>query len=248
MHPMAHEVVKQVGTRAYRYSVESYRDPASGKVRGRWTYLGRVDAGTEPRRRGAEASAVTRERLLEALERLLEGEDFARIGADDIATEAGVAHGTFYRHFGNKRAALIAVFERAKAEIERSRPSFDAPLGDLDAERRRVRGWVESALGSPLGRPGFLRAWYATIATDVELSEARRARRADSAAAFAAYLARLDSAGLARIERPESLANALLALFDGVFRSAVLDAARIDATTVAGASDVFERAIFPRPA
>ena len=241
---MPHEVVKKVGTRAYRYRVESYRDPATGKVRGRWTYLGRVDAGAEPRRRGAEASAATRERLLAALERLLERADFTDIGADDIAVEAGVAHGTFYRHFRNKRDALIAVFERAKADIERSRPSFAEPLGDIAAERNRVRRWVDSALGSPLGRPGFLRAWYATIATDPELSEARRARRADTASAFAAYLAALSRAGLARIEEPERLANSLLTLFDGVFRAAVLDAARIDAATVAGACDVFERAIF----
>jgi AcrR family transcriptional regulator len=241
---MAHEVVKRVGTRAYRYSVESYRDPASGKVRGRWTYLGRVDGDAAPRRRGADASAATRERLLEALERLLEREDFAQIGADDIAAEAGVAHGTFYRHFRNKRDALIAAFNRAKAEVERTRPSFEAPLGSLADERLRVRRWVESALGSPLGRPGFLRAWYATQAGDAELSELRRARRAETAAAFVAYLGLLNLAGLAHIERPERLAKTLLTLFDGVFRAAVLDLPQIDAETIAGACDVFERAIF----
>jgi AcrR family transcriptional regulator len=241
---MAHEVIKRVGTRAYRYSVESYRDPGSGKVRGRWTYLGRVDAGTQPRRRGEAASAATRERLLEAFERLLERGDLAGIGAGDVAREAGVAHGTFYRHFKNKRAALVAVFERAKAEVDRARPSFDAPLGDLESERQRVRRWVSSALGSPLGRPGFLRAWYATVASDAELSEARRARRAANAAAFTAYLGALGRSGLARIEHPQRLADALLTLFDGVFRAAVLDGARIDAATIAGACDVFERAIF----
>jgi AcrR family transcriptional regulator len=241
---MAHEVVKRVGSRAYRYSVESYRDPASGKVRGRWTYLGRVDAGTAPRRRGPEASAATRERLVAALERLLELRAFSEIGADDIATEAGVAHGTFYRHFRNKRDALIAAFERAKAEIERARPSFDEPLRDVASERRRVRDWVGKALGTPLSRPGFLRAWYATVDTDAELSASRRARREESAAAFAAYLSALARAGLTQIERPESLAASLLTIFDGILRAAVLDSARIDETTVAGACDVFERAIF----
>ena len=244
---MPHEVIKRVGARAYRYSVESYRDPETGKVRGRWTYLGRVDDGTVPRRRGREASAATRERLLEALERLLERSDFAAIGADDIAVEAGVAHGTFYRHFRNKRDALIAVFERAKAEVERGRPSFEPPFGDVAEERLRVRRWVERALGSPLGRPGFLRAWYATVATDAELSASRRARRAETAGAFAGYLQALNAAGLAQIDHPERLANALLTLFAGVFRAAVLDAARIDAATIAGACDAFERAIFPAP-
>jgi len=37
---MAHEVIKKVGRRAYRYRVESYRDPETKKVRSRWRYLG----------------------------------------------------------------------------------------------------------------------------------------------------------------------------------------------------------------
>jgi AcrR family transcriptional regulator len=222
---MAHEVIKKVGSRAYRYSVESYRDTTSGKVRGRWTYLGRVDGEAAPRRRGIEAAAATRERLLAAFERLLERVGFDEITAGSVATEAGVAHGTFYRHFRNKRDALVAVFERAKADIERVRPS----------------------LGSPLGRPGFLRAWYATVEKDEELSATRRARRADSARAFAVYLAGLDAAGIARVDAPERLSAALLTSFDGVFRAALLEAAQIDATAIEGACDVFERAIFGPP-
>jgi AcrR family transcriptional regulator len=244
---MAHEVIKKVGSRAYRYSVESYRDTTSGKVRGRWTYLGRVDGEAAPRRRGIEAAAATRERLLAAFERLLERVGFDEITAGSVATEAGVAHGTFYRHFRNKRDALIAVFERAKADIERVRPSLDGPLGTQTQERLRIRRWVESALGSPLGRPGFLRAWYATVEMDEELSATRRARRADSARAFAVYLAGLDAAGIARVDAPERLSAALLTSFDGVFRAALLEAAQIDATAIEGACDVFERAIFGPP-
>jgi AcrR family transcriptional regulator len=244
---MAHEVIKKVGSRAYRYSVESYRDSTSGKVRGRWTYLGRVDAGAAPRKRGTEAADATRERLLTAFERLLERADFEGITAGSVAAEAGVAHGTFYRHFRNKRDALVAVFERAKADVERVRPSLDGPLGTQAQERVRIRRWVESALGSPLGRPGFLRAWYAMVEKDEALGATRRARRAESARAFAAYLAGLDAAGIARIDAPERLAAALLTSFDGVFRAAVLEAAGIDAAAIDGACDVFERTIFGPP-
>ena len=68
---MAHEVLKRVGANAYRYRVENYRDPATGKVRGRWTYLGKAPAAGDgaaapaPRRRSSDS----RERLLAALGR-----------------------------------------------------------------------------------------------------------------------------------------------------------------------------------
>jgi len=68
--PVAYEVIKRVGGRAYRYRVESYRDPETRRVRGKWTYLGRVEGeGTLSPERQARPSSRTR--LLNALEELL---------------------------------------------------------------------------------------------------------------------------------------------------------------------------------
>src|SRR5579875_1893773 len=111
---MAYEVTKRIAGRAYRYRVESVRDPETGKRRSRWTYLGRAEgaaaAAPAPARRRGDA----RERLLDALERLLEARDLAGVTADAVAAEAGLAHGTFYRHFRDKRDAFKAALDRLR--------------------------------------------------------------------------------------------------------------------------------------
>jgi AcrR family transcriptional regulator len=243
--PLPHEVVKRVAGRAYRYQVESYRDAATGKVRGRWTYVGRVtEDGTPVKRRTAENGVATRERLLEALADLLEREEFAKVTAGRVADAAGVAHGTFYRYFKDKRSALNAIYDLAREELDRERPSFETELATLEEERARIRRWVETALRSKFRRAGSLRAWYALVANEPEFRLERNARRATVIAALADYFARLDAAGLSKIPLPFELASALAALFEGIFRVAVLETGTVGETLVTGAIDLFDRAIF----
>ena len=64
---MAYEVTKLVNGRPYRYRVRSERDPESGKVRNRWTYLGRVDANRP--HAAVKPRPNAREALLDSLER-----------------------------------------------------------------------------------------------------------------------------------------------------------------------------------
>ncbi len=76
---MAYEVTKLVNGRPYRYRVRSERDPDTGKVRNRWTYLGRGDAtGPAP---VAKPRPNARAALLDALERLLDRSDPADVTA-----------------------------------------------------------------------------------------------------------------------------------------------------------------------
>jgi AcrR family transcriptional regulator len=244
---LPHEVVKRVAGRAYRYQVESYRDAASGKVRGRWTYVGRVsEDGTPVKRRTADTGAATRDRLLEALAELLEREEFAKVTAGRVADAAGLAHGTFYRYFKDKRSALNALYDQAREELDRERPSFETELGSLDAERSRIRRWVETALRSKFRRAGSLRAWYALVANEPAFRLERNARRTAVIAALADYLGRLDAAGLSRIPLPFELASSLAALFEGIFRVAVLETGAVGEPLVCGAVELFERAIFLR--
>jgi AcrR family transcriptional regulator len=239
---VAHEVVKKVGNRAYRYRVESYRDRSTGKVRGRWTYLGRVagDATIAPQRPAKER---TRDRLLAALERLLDRHDFALISAGQIADEAGLAHGTFYRYFRDKRAALHVAIDRVRETVDRERAALDGPIGTLAGERARVRAWAEAVLHAPIERHGLLRAWLAVSDSEPDLAERRKRRRAASVAAFTDYLHRCVAAGIVAVDDPAALASALLSLFDGVLRTA---AANRDpgAQLRAGVTAVFDRAIF----
>ncbi|MFY9781400.1 MAG: TetR family transcriptional regulator [Candidatus Baltobacteraceae bacterium] len=242
---MAHEVVKHVGSRAYRYRVETYRDPASGKVRGRWTYLGRAggegeSSATRPRRSARD----TRERLLAALERLLEEQEYSGVTAGAIAAAAGLAHGTFYRYFADRGAALRAAIERAREAWARTRPSFEPPFGSLEAERVRVRAWVAAVLSAPYERRGLVRAWYAQREIDTELKALQRRNRAQTVDALASYLEGLGKAITIGVPRPREFADALLVLLEGTVRRVLVEGENLDAGAIAGVVDVFDRAIF----
>ena len=246
---MAHEVIKRVGRRSYRYRVESRRDPASGKLRPHWTYLGvagdpeasAAEAGRPVRR----ASCTTRARLLDAFERIAERERYGTITAGAVAAEAGVAHGTFYRYFRDKRDLLASALERVREDPARVAPSFDPPFASLEAERARVRAWLTAMFAKPADHPGVLRAFYDALESDTELRASVNERRRDRVAALAGYLSSLSAAGTIAVVRPEPLAIALLALVDATFRAEIgaRNSTRA-ASSVAGAIDVFDRAIF----
>ena len=241
---MAHDVVKRVAGRSYRYRVESYRDPTSGKVRGRWTYLGRVDGdGAQPPRE-RPPSSQTRERLLGALELLLEEQEFGAVTAGAVARAAGLAHGTFYRYFADKRQALRAAVERARELAERTRPSFEPPFGSAAGECARVRAWVTAVLDSPFERRGLTRTWFVLSELDLELQTLRRTYRARTVDVFASYLERLRSAGTVDVPRPRELAAALLILLEGTVRRVLVEGETSEPGTLQGVVDVFERTIF----
>jgi AcrR family transcriptional regulator len=226
---MAYEVTKRIGGRGYRYRVESVRDPATGKRRNRWTYLGRAAEGPRPRvapRQRGEARA----RLLDALERLVAQRDFGAITADAIAGEAGLAHGTFYRHFRDKRDALLAALERVRERRGPALASLRDDVASLDEARAGIREMVESILRAPAEHPALLRAYYA--------------RKADATRRIGAHLAALRSRGLASVADPAATGAALFAMLDGFYREAVVDGTVLDEPRIAAAVEVTERAVF----
>ncbi len=240
---MAYEVTKTIAGRSYRYRVESVRDPQTGKRRSRWTYLGRAE--DEPAARPARRPRGDgRARLLDALERLLESRDFAALTADAVASEAGLAHGTFYRHFRDKRAALRAALERVR---ESRGPALDELAGgEASAAEARagIRRLVDAVLRSPAEHPALLRAYYAISLRDEEFARERRERRAAASKRLSEYLETLRARGLATVNDPEATAGALFAMLDGFYREAVVDGTPLDEARIAGAAEVMERAVF----
>lgn len=242
---MAREVIKRVGARAYRYRVESYREGA--KVRARWTYLGVVDP-TAPNAPALEKSAPdgpgkTRERLIDAFERLVEAHSYASVTAGDVSAQAGLGHGTFYRYFKNKREILVAALDRVREAFDRVRPSFDPPYGTSAQERARVRAWT-AALGTMPASRGVLAAWYEALDGDLELDAARASRARERSAALASYLHALCQNGSIAMAHPTAVAGALTSLVDATFRSAIVSGIALDPTALVGVGDVFDRAIF----
>ena len=242
-HAMAYEVTKTIAGRPYRYRVESIRDPETGKRRNRWTYLGRVAAeqppAPAPKRRGD-----ARARLLDALERLLETNDFAVVTADAIATEAGLAHGTFYRHFKDKRAALRAGLQRVRERVGFVVAALLDDVATSAEARAGIRAFVEAVLRSPAEHPALLRAYYAMTLRDEEFARERRERRELAIRKLAKHLEALRARGLATLSDPEATAAALLAMLEGSNREALLDGTPPDEARIAGAVEVMERAVF----
>jgi AcrR family transcriptional regulator len=248
---MPHEVIKRVGKRAYRYSVESYRDPDTRKVRSRWTYLGAaVPSGTDESESVSiaavtrRAPAQTRERLVAAVERLLADHSYGELTAGMVATEAGLAHGTFYRYFKDKRDVFVAALERLREEVERERPTFDPPFGTRAHERERVRSLVDASLAKPAQHPGMIRAYFELLESDPEFQASRAERLCERTKALTAYLERLAEAGTIVADAPESLAVALTGLVDATFREAVIARKPVDELMKEGVKRVFDRAIF----
>ncbi|MEO7039450.1 MAG: TetR/AcrR family transcriptional regulator, partial [Candidatus Elarobacter sp.] len=228
----------------YRYQVESILDPATGKRRSRWTYLGRAEPPDGSPVERPKRRTDARERLLDALERLLDRRDFGGLTAGQISAEAGLAHGTFYRHFRDKRDALRAGLERVR---ERRGPVVEALRDDVVTEaeaRTGIGAMVGAALRSPAQHPALLRAFYALAERDPELALERRERKARITRRIAEHLAVLSTRGLARVRDPETTAAAILAMIDGFFRDALVDGATLDDARIAGAIEVAERAVF----
>ena len=216
---MAYEVVKKRGKNAYRYTVEYYRD-SLGKGRTRWRYLGPVsrDAQASDITAGSkEAKTATSGRLLDALERLLARQEYATVTAGAIALEARVAHGTFYRHFKDKRDALRAVMQRLSATAE-PLTSLGAPTSSREAERLRVREWVCRKLTTFEAHPGLWRAWSALSENDPLISALRQSLRMEYRATFAQYLEQLHVLGHGHIEDPTALSRVIFALTYGVLQ------------------------------
>lgn len=137
---MSYEVRKTIGGREYRYLVESYRDPETGKPRNKWRYLGKALGGSPPRRRAA--GAQTRANLTAALGRLLGRTAWDEITARDIAAEAGVTPATLYRYFASRDDLLRDWSKGANDRFETRLTQLHAIANDVDAERARLRAWL----------------------------------------------------------------------------------------------------------
>lgn len=112
---------------------------------------------SSPRSR-EQRKAETRARLLAAARTLFVERGFDATRPQDVARAAGVAAGTFYVHFADKREAFLAVTDEAAAalmerirRVTEGRPSFDAGL----------RAALEALVAFADDHPGLLSACFA---------------------------------------------------------------------------------------
>jgi AcrR family transcriptional regulator len=218
---VAYEVIKRVSGRAYRYRVESYRDPVTRRVRGKWTYLGRVEGeGTLSPERKARPSS--RDRLLDAVERLLEKHELSAISTGMVASEAGLAYGTFYRHFRDLAHVVRDAMIRESGGLEQRNARFAEPLGDRDAERAKVATWARETIEAALARPGLFRSWLVTSNHDSAVVAERQKRTEVVVERVSRYLDRLREAGIATQQQSFS-GYAIVVLVAAAAREAAID-------------------------
>lgn len=223
---MSYEVLKTIRGRDYRYMVESYRDPQTGKVRNKWRYLGKAHGPAPPRRRAR--AGQTRANLTAALERLLERTPWDEITAHAIAAEAGVTPATLYRYFSSRDDVLQACVSDANDRFDARLAQLHAIAPDLNRERARLREWTIALWAS--GTSG-------TMARD---RDARRRR------AFERYLELLWVHGYTTIvarDRP-GLAMALSLIVQAFLYRAVVGRAQLRDEEHKALASAIERLIF----
>lgn len=239
---MAYEVVKTIRGHRYRYSVESRRDEETGRVRNKWTYIGRADTESpQPvKRRSANES---RERIAAAFLRLIQTTGWNDLTAAAIAREAGVSDGTFYRYFHSRKDVLDFCTARVNRLLDDRLNELHAIAGDLASERARLRVWAIDLLRDPPGPPALFRVWAA-----VGSPEIRKARYSRRIRAFRLYLQLLAQRGyISTTDDHERIAVALSLIQQMFTRRSLVEDALLHDEEFAAVGETFERLVFWTP-
>lgn len=244
---MAYEVTKRISGSDYRYRVEGYRDPQTGRQRTRWQYLGRLVDGVTLTPQTRRGQRVTQEKIIVATAELLDSRDAARVTVAVIAQHAGVSQATFYRYFRDRKAAFSAALSHLCDRTISMLPSLEnGPIGTRAEESRRIFSWLESMLRSMLRQRAFRWSFSNSDRSKAKAQIERSLLKVDAYAMLAAYLRRLDAAGIADVHNPEQMAAAIMAVCRAVLRSRANEEEREDQQPVEllAVFPLIERAVF----
>lgn len=237
---MAYEVLKTIGGHRYRYTVESYRDPDTGKVKNKWTYAGRADDGEQARSARRASSDVTRDALTAAFLRLVERKALDHVTPAAIAREAKLSSATFYRHFRSRDDLVGLCTQRAMDDLDQRLSALQDIAANAKEERLRLRSLAMDLVRSPSAPAGLFRAWSVLSPEKV-----RRERHARRISAFTSYIDELANRGY--IEPPKHvrrLAVALSVIVHTFTRLSVIENRLLSQEDYAVVGDTFTRLVF----
>lgn len=237
---MAYDVIKTIGNHRYRYSVESYRDAGTGKVKNRWTYVGRADDAAQATPSKRSTQHERREVLSAAFLRLVEGRALDEVTPAVIAHEAGLSSATFYRHFRSRNDLVEFCTQRAMNDLNARLAELKDIAPSAEEERRRLRAIAVGLVRRPSAPPGLFRAWGALAPEKVR--EERHTRRIK---AFSDYIAEL--ARRKYIEPPQHvrrLAIALSMVVHAFTRRSVVENRLLSEEDYAVVAETFTRLVF----
>ena len=92
----------------------------------------------------------THSRIVEATQALIAHGGYREVQVAEVAARAGVATGTFYRHFDSKAELFAEVFRRASQhEVDVTREAMAGPVGASERIAAGVEAFARRALRGP---------------------------------------------------------------------------------------------------
>jgi len=185
---------------------------AEARTRGGW-----APAGTAAARRVAHGERTTakglrtREELVAAARRVFERDGYSGARVADIASEAGVAHGSFYTYFSSKQNAFLAVMREVGAQF---REAIAGPPGEVHADAYQALDASNRRYLDAYRTNSVIWALAEQVATiDPEIHEIRLRGRRQHVERVAATIRRWQDRGIADpgID-PQTTAGALVSM------------------------------------
>lgn len=154
-------------------------------------------------------SRRTRQKLIDAAVECFERHGFDETTTALIAAEAGVAVGTVYNYFSDKREMILELFDRTDREVA------DEVIAQLDPAswrgtidpRERTRTLIDAIFHAQRLRPGIQRILWAQYFKDPEFREPFEALRSRIREAIDAFIVAVDEAGLCRPDLDREMAS-----------------------------------------
>lgn len=187
----------------------------------------------------------TRREIVEAAFECFAERGYHATGIADIATRLGMGHGTFYRHFANKRDIVEHVIDDLVARIvtalgDENAPEAVSTLEDYRRQNARILAALATLIGADPRVPRLL--LLEAPGVDAALRE-RVLDFLDSATEItAAYLARGVELGYLRADLDVASTARII---DGMILGAVVHATRVpDADSQAALADAIQRLMY----
>ena len=154
-------------------------------------------------------SRRTREKLIEAAVDCFERLGFEETTTAMIAAEAGVAVGTVYNYFTDKREIILELFELTDREVA------DEVIAQLDPAswqgttdpRDRTRSLIDAIFHAQRLQPGIQRILWAQFFKDPEFRKPFEAIRSRIREAIDAFIVAVDESGLCRPDLDREMAS-----------------------------------------
>ncbi len=170
-----------------------------------------VPVGRKPSPRPPQQarSRRTRQKLIEAAVECFERHGFDETTTAMIAGEAGVAVGTVYNYFTDKREMILELFDQTNREVAEEVIAQLDPAswrGSIDP-RDRTRSLIDAIFHAQRLRPGIQRILWAQYFKDAEFQEPFEALRDRIQAAIDSFIVAVDEAGLCRPDLDREMAS-----------------------------------------